>query len=101
MAGQSGGMVYEDCGARPACPTPAVLACRPILRVVGLGMSPLLQKVKRFLLAEDGPTAVEYAMLLMLIILICLTGITMFGQATSASFERSQNLIRQATQSHP
>jgi len=57
--------------------------------------------MKRFLLAEDGPTAVEYAMLLMLIILICLTGITMFGQATSASFERSQNLIRQATQSHP
>ena len=57
--------------------------------------------MKRFLLAEDGPTAVEYAMLLLLIILICLTGITMYGRATSASFESSQNQIRQATQSHP
>ena len=35
-------------------------------------MSQLLHGVKRFLVSEDGPTAVEYAVMLALIIVVCL-----------------------------
>ena len=36
-------------------------------------MSQILHGVKRFLVSEDGPTAVEYAVMLALIIVVCLT----------------------------
>ncbi|MBL8798853.1 MAG: Flp family type IVb pilin [Planctomycetia bacterium] len=39
-----------------------------------------------FLTHEDGPTAVEYAVMLALIIVICLTAVQLLGQNTSASF---------------
>jgi pilus assembly protein Flp/PilA len=51
-------------------------------------------KVCRFLRSENGPTAVEYATLLMLIFLVCLTGVTMFGQATATNLERSSEALR-------
>ena len=57
--------------------------CRRRPRDLGFSMSTCLQSAKRFLLAEDGPTAVEYAFLVLLVVLIFLTGITMVGQATS------------------
>lgn len=38
---------------------------------------------KRFLVSQDGPTAVQYALLLMLAILTCLTIITAIGQRTA------------------
>ena len=31
------------------------------------------KKVQRFLASEDGPTAVEYAVMLALIVIVCLT----------------------------
>lgn len=42
-----------------------------------------MNKVIRFLLAEEGPTAVEYAVVLLLILLACLTAITIVGQSTA------------------
>jgi pilus assembly protein Flp/PilA len=39
-------------------------------------MRGLYQSVSRFLKAEDGPTAVEYAVMLALIIVVCITAIT-------------------------
>ena len=42
-------------------------------------MKKLTQKVVRFLADESGPTSVEYACLLMLVILACLTAITVAG----------------------
>jgi pilus assembly protein Flp/PilA len=56
-------------------------------------MSPLTEKVLRFLKAEDGPTAVEYATMLMLILLVCLSVITVIGQTTQASLENSSDSI--------
>ena len=38
-------------------------------------MKSLAQKVQRFLVSEDGPTAVEYAVMLALIVIVCLTAI--------------------------
>jgi pilus assembly protein Flp/PilA len=45
-----------------------------------------LLKLKRFLLSEDGPTAVEYAVMLALIIVVCLVSIQALGSNTSVSF---------------
>ncbi len=55
-------------------------------------MNQLMTSVKTFLVSEDGPTAVEYAVMLALIVVVCLTAIqaigtnanTKFGQAATA-----------------
>jgi pilus assembly protein Flp/PilA len=45
---------------------------------------------------EDGPTAVEYAVMLALIVGVCLVAITTMGQQTSATFEDSNTKINTA-----
>jgi len=42
-------------------------------------MKNLTKKLQRFLTSEDGPTAVEYAVMLALIVIVCLTAITTLG----------------------
>ena len=42
-------------------------------------MKSLATKVQRFLVSEDGPTAVEYAVMLALIVIVCLTAIRSIG----------------------
>jgi pilus assembly protein Flp/PilA len=49
-------------------------------------MKSLALKVQRFLVCEDGPTAVEYAVMLALIIIVCLTAISSVGTATKTTF---------------
>ena len=44
------------------------------------------QSVARFLTAEDGPTAVEYAVMLALIIVVCITSITALGTNANKVF---------------
>ncbi len=44
-------------------------------------------KVGRFLKSEDGPTAVEYAVMLALIIVVCLVAIQTVGQRANEMFE--------------
>jgi pilus assembly protein Flp/PilA len=46
----------------------------------------LYQSVSRFLKAEDGPTAVEYAVMLALIIVVCITAITAMGTNANKVF---------------
>jgi pilus assembly protein Flp/PilA len=46
----------------------------------------MLPAIVRFLKAEDGPTAVEYAVMLALIIVVCIAIITQIGQTTSGTF---------------
>ena len=43
-------------------------------------------KVKKFLKSEDGPTAVEYAVMLALIVIVCLTAIQSVGTNAKATF---------------
>ena len=50
-------------------------------------MKNLALNVKRFLLAEDGPTAVEYAVMLALIVIVCLTAIRSIGTNANTTFE--------------
>jgi len=49
-------------------------------------MKALAQSVKRFIVSEDGPTAVEYAVMLALIIVVCLTAIQAIGTNAASTF---------------
>ena len=49
-------------------------------------MSTLIRSVSRFLSSEDGPTAVEYAVMLALILVACITIISTLGQGISGTF---------------
>ncbi len=49
-------------------------------------MSNFTQKVRRFLESEDGPTAVEYAVMLALIVIVCLAAITNIGTNANTTF---------------
>ena len=44
------------------------------------------QLVLNFVKREDGPTAVEYAVMLALIIVVCITAITTLGTNANATF---------------
>jgi pilus assembly protein Flp/PilA len=56
-------------------------------------MSALNRWVKNFLKAEDGPTAVEYAVMLALIIVVCIAAITALGTNANATFTSVGNSI--------
>ena len=49
-------------------------------------MKNLLRHARQFLVNEDGPTAVEYAVMLALIIVVCLTAIQAIGTNANATF---------------
>jgi pilus assembly protein Flp/PilA len=49
-------------------------------------MSHYVKKLRRFLVSEDGPTAVEYAVMLALIVVVCLVAIRAVGTNASATF---------------
>jgi pilus assembly protein Flp/PilA len=46
----------------------------------------LFNQVKNFLKSEDGPTAVEYAVMLALIVVVCLSTITLIGTRANSTF---------------
>jgi pilus assembly protein Flp/PilA len=46
----------------------------------------LMRPIIKFLKAEDGPTAVEYAVMLALIIVVCIVAITALGTNASGTF---------------
>lgn len=49
-------------------------------------MKSFANKVQRFLVSEDGPTAVEYAVMLALIVIVCMASIQLLGQNANSSF---------------
>ena len=46
----------------------------------------MLKNVVKFLKREDGPTAVEYAVMLALIIVVCIAAITTLGNNAKGTF---------------
>ena len=50
-------------------------------------MRKFAERVANFLKAEDGPTAVEYAVMLALIIVVCITAITALGTNANKTFD--------------
>jgi pilus assembly protein Flp/PilA len=51
------------------------------------------QSVKRFLVSEDGPTAVEYAVMLALIVIVCLAAIQEIGGNANTKFEAAADAL--------
>jgi pilus assembly protein Flp/PilA len=49
-------------------------------------MRQFAKSVVKFLKAEDGPTAVEYAVMLALIIVVCIGAITTLGNNANTTF---------------
>jgi pilus assembly protein Flp/PilA len=49
-------------------------------------LSRFVRPVVKFIKAEDGPTAVEYAVMLALIIVVCITAITALGSNANNTF---------------
>jgi pilus assembly protein Flp/PilA len=49
-------------------------------------MQNLIVGVRQFLCSEDGPTAVEYAVMLALILVACITIVSSLGTSVSGTF---------------
>lgn len=49
-------------------------------------MKSFANSVKKFLVSEDGPTAVEYAVMLALIIVVCLAAVSTVGTNANQKF---------------
>jgi pilus assembly protein Flp/PilA len=58
-----------------------------------MSMRHWLTRAARFLKNEDGPTAVEYAVMLALIIVVCIAAVSALGNAASATFSNVTGVI--------
>ena len=56
-------------------------------------MRKFTQWVGEFVRREDGPTAVEYAVMLALIIVVCITAITTLGTKANSTFTSVGNTL--------
>ena len=56
-------------------------------------MRKLGQQLVNFLKQEDGPTAVEYAVMLALIIVVCIAAISALGSNASNTFQYVGNTV--------
>ena len=56
-------------------------------------MQNLTKFVSDFIVREDGPTAVEYAVMLALIIVVCITAITALGTNANKTFSNVANVM--------
>ncbi|MBX3441054.1 MAG: Flp family type IVb pilin [Planctomyces sp.] len=52
-----------------------------------------MTSIKRFLKSEDGPTAVEYAVMLALIVVVCLAGVRAVGTNAADKFNDVKNSL--------
>jgi pilus assembly protein Flp/PilA len=51
-----------------------------------ISMQGMISRVQRFLISEDGPTAVEYAVMVSLIIVACIAAISTLGNNIALTF---------------
>lgn len=56
-------------------------------------MKHLIRPLISFLKKEDGPTAVEYAVMLALIIVVCIVAITALGTNANKTFTKVSNTV--------
>jgi pilus assembly protein Flp/PilA len=59
-------------------------------------MNVVADRLVRFLKKEDGPTAVEYAVMLALVIVVCLTAIGTLGTQANSTFSTTGAKIKAA-----
>ena len=56
-------------------------------------MKRMMDGVRDFLISEDGPTAVEYAVMLALIIVVCISTVTSIGTKANAKFQSAASKL--------
>jgi pilus assembly protein Flp/PilA len=56
-------------------------------------MRQFTKNVVAFLKAENGPTAVEYAVMLALVIAVCIGTITVVGTSTNTTYRTAKNAM--------
>jgi pilus assembly protein Flp/PilA len=56
-------------------------------------MRQVIKQAASFVRSQDGPTAVEYAVMLALVIAVCLVSIRSFGGSLNTSLTRTANSI--------
>ncbi len=56
-------------------------------------MGRLVYRVRQFLVCDDGPTAVEYAVMLALIVIVCLAAIGSIGTNANTTFTAIANSL--------
>ena len=56
-------------------------------------MSKFVSSVKKFIVSEDCPTAVEYAVMLALIIVVCLAAVSAVGSNANAKFNKVSSYL--------
>jgi pilus assembly protein Flp/PilA len=56
-----------------------------------------MNTIKNFLKEEDGPTAVEYAVMLALIIVVCIVAVRNIGTSASSTFQNVATNIQNAS----
>ncbi|OWK41646.1 Flp family type IVb pilin [Fimbriiglobus ruber] len=62
-------------------------------------MRAITKSVVEFMKKEDGPTAVEYAVMLALIVVVCIAAITAIGTNANSTFSAVGSAIKPATAS--
>ena len=60
-------------------------------------MGKFMQQLKNFVRNEDGPTAVEYAVMLALIVVVCIAAITTLGSNANGTFTEVGTAINVAS----
>ena len=63
-------------------------------------MKTFLRRMGRFLTAEDGPTAVEYAVMLALIVVVCLSAVKTVGTNAKTAFSNVGSSLASAAASN-
>ena len=66
--------------------TPATLTSTPI-------MNALSQAIRHIAAREDGVSNMEYALLAVLIAVVCLTAVTLFGSQTAALYSMLRDVF--------
>ena len=57
-------------------------------------MKNLIKSTVNFLKREDGPTAVEYAVMLALIVVVCIAAITAIGSSANTTFSKVGSAVQ-------
>lgn len=60
-------------------------------------MKSFVRRLTRFIRSEDGPTAVEYAVMLALIVIVCLTAIQSIGTNANSTFQSVATSLQSAS----
>jgi pilus assembly protein Flp/PilA len=58
-----------------------------------IAMKNFADSVKKFIVSEDGPTAVEYAVMMSLIVVVCIATVRTIGTNANAKFLEASNAL--------